>query len=177
MGLERLHRERIADLLSQNMQAVAEWFSEQPDERFLFAPPGKWTAGQHLDHLIRSTRPILLALRLPRIVPLLMFGKARRASETNEAVIAQYTKVLEEGGKASGPYVPPDVKGEDKARLLRQYLSLEAKLARAVTRYPEPALDTHVLPHPLLGKLTIREILYFTAYHNAHHLDTLKRFY
>jgi hypothetical protein len=27
------------------------------------------------------------------------------------------------------------------------------------------------LPHPLLGKLTVREMLFFTVYHNAHHLD------
>jgi hypothetical protein len=26
-----------------------------------------------------------------------------------------------------------------------------------------------VLPHPLLGKLTIREMLYFTVYHGEHH--------
>jgi hypothetical protein len=30
-------------------------------------------------------------------------------------------------------------------------------------------LDEYLLPHPLIGKLTIREILYFTIYHNLRH--------
>jgi hypothetical protein len=32
-----------------------------------------------------------------------------------------------------------------------------------------------ILPHPLLGKITIREMLYFTAYHVQHHENIIKR--
>jgi hypothetical protein len=39
-----------------------------------------------------------------------------------------------------------------------------------MTRWPERALDRHLLPHPLMGLLTIREMLAFTVYHTAHHL-------
>ena len=35
-------------------------------------------------------------------------------------------------------------------------------------------LDKYVLPHPLLGKVTLREMLYFTIHHNEHHLELLK---
>jgi hypothetical protein len=39
-------------------------------------------------------------------------------------------------------------------------------------------LDLLILPHPLLGKLTLREMLYFTLYHVEHHekqvLENLK---
>jgi hypothetical protein len=30
------------------------------------------------------------------------------------------------------------------------------------------------LPHPLLGKLTLREMLYFTAYHADHHRHSIE---
>ena len=41
--------------------------------------------------------------------------------------------------------------------------------------FSEKQLDTFILPHPLLGKLTLREMLYFTIYHAEHHKkQTLK---
>ena len=43
-------------------------------------------------------------------------------------------------------------------------------LVAQVARWPEPAFDRYRLPHPLLGKLSVREMLFFTLYHNAHHL-------
>ena len=35
-------------------------------------------------------------------------------------------------------------------------------------------LDVYILPHPLLGKVTLREMLYFTIHHNEHHLELLQ---
>ena len=37
-------------------------------------------------------------------------------------------------------------------------------------RWPEPSLDRYQLLHPLLGRLTVREMLEFSVYHHAHHL-------
>lgn len=36
-------------------------------------------------------------------------------------------------------------------------------------------LDKYILPHPLLGKLTIREMMYFTIYHVEHHKKLTER--
>ncbi len=44
-------------------------------------------------------------------------------------------------------------------------------LVGKIPGWSEAALDRYRLPHPLLGKLTVREMLFFTLYHNAHHLD------
>ena len=38
-----------------------------------------------------------------------------------------------------------------------------------VHKWSEDDLDLYVIPHPLMGKLTFREILYFTIYHVKHH--------
>ncbi|UPT65903.1 MAG: DinB family protein [Sphingobacteriales bacterium JAD_PAG50586_3] len=35
-------------------------------------------------------------------------------------------------------------------------------------------LDTYLVPHPLLGKVTLREILFFTILHTEVHLEILK---
>jgi hypothetical protein len=36
-------------------------------------------------------------------------------------------------------------------------------------------MDYHVLPHPLLGPLSVREMLFFTVYHNTHHVLNVQR--
>ena len=49
------------------------------------------------------------------------------------------------------------------------------KLNKKIDSFDEKDLDRYILPHPLLGKLTIREMLFFTVYHVQHHQSlTLK---
>lgn len=43
-----------------------------------------------------------------------------------------------------------------------------------VREWDEAALDRIRLPHPLLGKLAVRETLLFTLYHDRHHLDAVR---
>lgn len=66
----------------------------------------------------------------------------------------------------------PDVA---RARIMDLHASSVATLCAAITRWPEPALDAHRLPHPLIGRLTVREMLLFTLYHNRHHLENVQR--
>jgi hypothetical protein len=42
-------------------------------------------------------------------------------------------------------------------------------------RSSQSALDRWRLPHPLLGRLTVREMLFFTLCHNRHHLEGVRR--
>jgi uncharacterized damage-inducible protein DinB len=50
-----------------------------------------------------------------------------------------------------------------------------AELCAAIAQWPETALDARRLPHPLIGRLTVREMLLFTVYHNRHHLENVQR--
>ncbi|QLH34686.1 MAG: DinB family protein [Cyclobacteriaceae bacterium] len=45
------------------------------------------------------------------------------------------------------------------------------RLAAKLNRFSEAELDLYILPHPLLGKLTLREMIYFTCYHVQHHQE------
>ena len=42
-------------------------------------------------------------------------------------------------------------------------------LNEKIERLSEQDLDKYMLPHPLIGKISIREMLYFTIYHVQHH--------
>jgi hypothetical protein len=47
-------------------------------------------------------------------------------------------------------------------------------VAGKAVKFSEKDLDTLILPHPLLGKVTLREMLYFTIYHVQHHVEQVK---
>ena len=48
-------------------------------------------------------------------------------------------------------------------------MQMIAGLDRLLDSLSESDLDTLQAPHPLLGKLTLRELMYFTIYHAQHH--------
>ena len=48
------------------------------------------------------------------------------------------------------------------------------KMIARLSSWSESKLDTYLLPHPLLGKLTLREMLFFSVYHIEHHLKLLE---
>ncbi|MGD9719624.1 MAG: DinB family protein [Pirellulales bacterium] len=156
-----------------NSQASALW-DAIPPERF-FEPPadGGWTAAQNVVHLIWSTSPVTTALGLPRWVLRLLFGKAAIPSRSFVEVRAAYRALLAEGGQAGryGPAARPLPSDPLAARqqLLNKWRDVVPRLIAATRRWDETSLDRYRLPHPLLGKLTMREILYFTLYHLGHH--------
>lgn len=136
---------------------------------YLFAPEGKWSAGQQLDHICRSVAPVNMAFGLPLFVLGWFFGKANRPSRSYEALVAKYKTKLAEGGRAGGRFIPPTAEWTEREKLLRRLELLVAALGKKVAKVKENQLDTYILPHPLLGKLTLREMLYFTIYHVQHH--------
>ena len=138
------------------------------------SPNGKWSAGQNLEHLIRAIKPLQLAYALPKFVLTVLFGKTNRPSLTYDELVIKYKTKLTEGGKASGPFIPPAVSFEKKDKLIEKYAEQKQELITKIEKQSEADLDKYILPHPLLGKITLREMLYFTIHHNEHHLELLK---
>jgi len=166
----------IIEGLSAAVDDVNNYLKGLSKEEFEFAPPEKWNAGQQLDHLIRSIKPLNLAYALPSFVLKMKFGLANRPSKTYTGLVEKYESKLAEGGKASGRFIPEPVPHEAKEKLCSLYKKEKEKLNSKVDRIEEATLDKYILPHPLLGKLTLREMLFFTIHHNRHHLNLMKKY-
>ena len=138
------------------------------------APQGKfWSPADHLRHLVRSIRPLAKALSLPRWILLLRFGVTGRKPASFAEVRDLYRGELAAGAQA-GPYGPPprEPGGDDdpwRALVLDRFERVGQDLDRVLAGWTDRSLDRYRLPHPLLGQMTIREMLYFTLYHNQHH--------
>jgi hypothetical protein len=170
-------KETIAAALEASFTAFAEWMMACGEAGFVYAPEGKWAAGQHLEHLIRSSQPVYMAIGLPAFVLRLLFGKPNRPGRTYNELVQRYKEKLAAGGAASGRFVPPAVAYSMRQAKLNRFLSLKNKLQQRIATLPENKLDNCLLPHPLLGKLTVREMLFFTVYHTGHHLQILQKNY
>ncbi len=138
------------------------------------SPDGKWSPIQLLEHIIKSVSPVVLAFALPGFLLKLIFGKANRPSKSYDALVEKYNSKLSAGGKAPPGFVPE--KSPGKQRELGQKLRKKIdSLCGRMDSFSEEELDFLILPHPLLGKLTLREMLYFTIHHVQHHQKQVKR--
>jgi hypothetical protein len=167
-------KQELASALEEKVTAFNNYVAGMNRQQFEATPEGKWSAGQNLDHLIRSIRPLQLAYSLPKFILQIMFGKANRPSKTFDELVAKYKNKLAAGGRASGPFIPPVIVFEQKDRLIKKYNRHKEKLITKIKNQSEEDLDLYILPHPLLGKLTLREMLFFTIHHNEHHLGLLR---
>lgn len=140
-----------------------------------FAPQGdRWSPSEHTRHLTKSIGAVARGLGMPWIVLRFSFGAHAGASRDLATMIATYETALENplpvNPFAPEPRAAPADLEAGRTAILARFRGANAELRRAMRRWDERALDRLRLPHPLLGKLTLREMLLFTLLHNAHHL-------
>jgi len=163
----------IISALNESTQRAQAWFQDQPADVFFTRQGEIWSASDNLDHMIKAIKPIIKALKLPKVALQTMFGKPGNSSRTYEEICEIYRTEIARGAKASGSFLPnqaaPENAEEKKMELLHQLAVAMDKLIAQVETWEENHLDEAQLPHPIIGKLTIREMLFFTIYHNLRH--------
>ncbi len=164
----------IGSLLRTHTDQMIRFVQQQTSSQFEACPNGKWSVGQNIDHLNKSLSPVNLALRLPRFVLRLLFGNPNRKPRTYSELVERYHQKLAAGGTASKPFIPPVISWNQKDKLLNKFKKESDTIYRLMNKYSESHLDQYLLPHPLLGKITIREMLFFSVYHIQHHLHILE---
>lgn len=146
---------------------------------FFFPLGDAWSPADNVRHLLKSNRPVLRALRLPKALLVLRFGAGLRDSRTYSEVREQYLARLA-AGVTAGRFAPrplgsSDQTEEHRSALMAALDQVSESLTAAVSHWREWQLDRLRLPHPALGRLTVREMLFFTLYHNLHHARNVVR--
>jgi hypothetical protein len=162
----------ISELRQKLNESHAQFIStirNVSDADFTKSVDQKWTAGQQLEHIIKSVAPVNQAFGLPGFALRLLFGKANRASRTYDQLVEKYQGKLKLGGKAPDRFAPAPITVEQRENRIKKLEKLNGSLNKRLAGFSESQLEQFILPHPLLGKLTLREMLYFTIYHAGHH--------
>lgn len=169
-------KERLLTELEQHHTSFKEELHSLDPSAYDFCWKGKWTAGQQLRHIQLSVKPVVLALRLPRFMIQWKFGLANRSSSTYDGLVQKYLRALD-GMLAEAPraFQPPEEKHKSSGQLFSEYEKTLDNLLKQVQKITDKDLERYVLPHPLIGKLTLKEMLYFTVYHVQHHHDIVRQ--
>lgn len=145
-----------------------------------FFPLGEaWSPADNVRHLLKSNRPVLRALQMPKALLALRFGAGLRDSQTYSEIRERYLARLA-AGVTAGRFAPRPLGSSDqnedhRSALMASLDQVSANLTAAVSGWREWQLDRLRLPHPALGRLTVREMLFFTLYHNFHHVRNVVR--
>jgi hypothetical protein len=139
------------------------------------APQGNaWSPADHVRHLTKSMRALNRGLRLPLLALWWKFGRAKHPSRNYEAIVQAYRTRLETFDGRNNPFAPATAPVADieswRAEVMRYHAVAVNDLVKHARRLSEGSLDRYQVPHPLLGKLTLREMLFFMLYHNLHHV-------
>ena len=156
-------------------------FSEEiknTNEALMFTKPtDKWSVAENVQHLIISTNATALAFWLPRFLVQWLGGTANRPSRTFDELQEKYYKKLSDGGVASARFVPKPISlNYGKKKLMSNWHKACSKFITALQKNrTEKDLDAYLVKHPLLGRITLRELCYFSIFHTEHHLLGIKK--
>jgi len=171
-----MDRETIANALEEKHQQLFTWVSRQDDDKWETGPEGKWTTGQHVLHLLQSIKPLNAVMSMPKYLIKYKYGTVNRELRDYDAVVYRYLEKLKLKKGEVSPYsqhmkIP---KLKEKNYLLNRLQVENKKLQYKVSnKWSDKQLDTLVLPHPLMGKMPVRELVMWMAYHTEHHTKQL----
>jgi hypothetical protein len=168
----------ISDIVTGLQKAKTELviFCEATNENTFFQQPvDKWSIAQNIHHLTTSARITLLAYNLPKLIVRIYGGKPNRSSRSYDELVTKYKLKLQAGGRASGVFIPKPISASyTKQKTMNGFIKKMDSLINAIQRnWNDAQLDNYIIPHPLLGKITLRELGYFTIYHTYHHLEII----
>lgn len=167
-------KEEIIPVVEKVYLAFTRYCDAIPETTFFNKPGSKWSVAENVQHIITATDTSTLAYSLPKFLVRWVAGKPNRQSRTYEELVARYKKKLAEGGTASGRFVPkPFTIKPGKEKLMHKWNKAAIKHLTALKKYDDAALDNYLVKHPLLGRIALRELCYFSIYHTQHHLNNI----
>jgi len=174
-----MKKPQLIDLVNTKYDALHEWISVHDDAKFEYTSrSGKWTTGQHIDHLILTASPINKIFRAPKFLLKWRFGVNNRTERTYEETYTRYVDTLKAKGiKAPKQFSPAIIMNADKAQKIHELRCQGKTLVKQLNKHSEKQLSRYIIPHPVIGYITLRELVYFTAFHTEHHHNILKEYH
>ncbi len=174
-----MDKKAISELLEQKHHELFEWLEKEPAEKWMSGPEGKWTVGQHVQHLLNSLQLLNHAMSFPSFLLKYKYGVANRPLRSYEDVAKRYEEKLAANLERAQKFnqklkIPSNTKKES---IITSLKIQNKKLQHKTLKWKDKNLDNLILPHPLMGKMPVRELVMWTAHHTEHHLHSLKNKY
>ena len=136
---------------------------------------GKWSALENVQHITKGVAAYGGYVRMDADQIAARFGTINRQPLSYQDLMALYHEKLNQGAVSTERFLPdsdrPLVLEEERNRTRPV---LDDTIA-ALRGWNHQNLDRLVCPHPVLGALTAREMLFFTIFHAQHHTRAIQR--
>ena len=99
-----MNKLEISTMLKDNHKALFEWLENHDPDMWEKGPENKWTTGQHVLHLIESIKPFNKALKTPKFLLKMNFGKSNRETRNYDHVVARYLARLKKAKGGVSPF-------------------------------------------------------------------------
>src|SRR5688572_10868476 len=114
-----MNKVELQQALKESHAQFSNYIQSLSADDFLYSYNNtKWTAGQQLDHIVKSTSPVKTAFSLPPFMLKLIFGKANRQSRSYDALVEKYKTKLAEGGQSTPRFLPTEIKFDQREVLI-----------------------------------------------------------
>ncbi|MEO0333281.1 MAG: DinB family protein, partial [Bacteroidota bacterium] len=159
--------EVLQDQMAENLQWVSSFLQALPEAYLHQSPDNRWTIGEELSHLTKSN---LGTTRLLNQSPAQLW-EAEKPSRSYKELVQEYE---EKYAQAKAPRGPQNTQPNrdalvDKFTIEAEWNRTSQALLDSLKNWQSESWGQYtVWKHPLLGVLTVQEMLYFTAYHNKH---------
>lgn len=172
-------KNELITALTEIQNEITQVSAAMPYEAFLQDYPDRWSAAEYLQHLILSVKPLAKALAMPPAQLGQLFGAADHPSRSFEELVADYEAALIPFTQSLTGVTPVGYRMPEEVTHIKHYLietwqDANQRLFTALAGWSEDALDQYHLQHPLLGMLTVREMLFFTLHHNRSHCEDIR---
>lgn len=168
-------KQSVIKLLNETNDQFNSYINTLNKNLFEINPNNKWSAGQDLQHLVKVLEIVNIGFIVPKIILSILFGKNNIESRSLETLRTTYNKALFSGAKSPAIYVPKPILFQSRETLLKKHVKLNQSLTNKINNTSETDLDNYRLPHPILGKVTLRELAIFSSFHTQHHFELLNK--
>jgi hypothetical protein len=155
---------------------ILDFYTDIPENIFFSKPEIGWSPLENIKHLNSATSVVALFIRKELNFLLLLFGRGDSKKSIPE-IIKNYNDKLNSGSGAgvfSPLFVTNNIDIEKKKSEIKSLIDSIQDLINVLPSWTEEELDGTNIVHPILGILTVREMLYFSLYHLYHHSSKLQ---
>ena len=165
--------EIVSELRRVHAESVEYWSGYSTTEFFQRPAAEVWAPVDQVRHLTKSMRAMRRGFDMPKVLLFFRFGIALRPSRPLEELRNAYGAKLRPFPR--NPFAARELDTADRndagrSREMQAHATAVDELCRAIGGWSESSLDRFVLPHPLLGRITAREMATFALIHNVHHV-------
>ena len=165
------NQSELIEQFSTAKSGILDFYTAIPESIFFSKPEIGWSPLENIKHLNTATSVVALFLRKELKFLLLLFGQSDSKKSIQE-IIKNYNDKLNNGSGAgvfSPLFATNNVDVEKKKSEIKSLIESIQSLINVLPSWTEDELDRTNIVHPILGVMTVREMLYFSLYHLYHH--------